>query len=76
MNLKAKLAELLKQDNEARGVNFQFFWNANAKTWCFSGTGYGGNGHETEDFDADTKQEAIQDAIDYLETQIEENEDY
>jgi len=55
--MNAELTELLKKHN----ANFTF---ENGK-WCLSGT-TGGLGWETDDYEADTREQAEQDAIAYL----------
>ncbi|HQW36954.1 MAG TPA: hypothetical protein PKY60_16055 [Thermoflexales bacterium] len=52
-------------DEALKGTNSKFHWNAAEKTWCLSGTDRG-NGWETDDFEAASKSEAENDALDYL----------
>ena len=43
-----------------------FSWNADAKTWCLSGTDKDGNYWETDDYDAPGIAQARRDAVEYL----------
>lgn len=45
--------------------NAQFNWNEEEKTWCLNGIDKG-NVWETDDYDVDTKDEAENEAINYL----------
>ena len=47
--------------------NSQFAYDTNTKTWCLYGTDTNGNYWETDDYDADTLEQAENDAIEYLE---------
>lgn len=51
--------------------NSQFAYGAETKTWCLYGTDADGNYWETDDFDADTLEQAENDAIEYLEANNE-----
>ena len=43
----------------------EFNWDCTEKVWCLSGVD-GGNGWETDDYEADTEEQAKLDAIQYL----------
>lgn len=58
-SIKMTLTEALAK------YNASFHWNADDMTWCLSGTDKG-NGWETDDYDADSKEQAESDAIEYL----------
>jgi hypothetical protein len=62
--MNEQLVQLLEKHNA------QFNWNEEAKTWCLSGIDKG-NAWETDDYDAETREEAEGDAINYL---VEYNE--
>lgn len=44
--------------------NAEFHYNGS--TWCLSGTSTDGNYYETDDYEADTQEEAEEAAIEYL----------
>ena len=43
----------------------QFSWNESENTWCLSGAA-SGLGWETDDYEAETREQAESDAVDYL----------
>lgn len=45
--------------------NCNFVWSESSGTWCLYGTD-NGNAWETDDYDAETIEQAAQDAIEYL----------
>jgi hypothetical protein len=51
--------------------NANFDWNEDNHTWCLYGTD-NGNGWETDDYEAETREQAESDAIDYLEAYNEQ----
>lgn len=44
----------------------EFNWDSAKKLWCLSGSGTWGNGWETDNYHADSEQQALLDAIEYL----------
>ncbi len=48
--------------------NAKFSYDEIAKTWCLYGTTPDGVAWETDDYDAETREQAENDAAEYLET--------
>ena len=44
----------------------EFNWDPEWEVWCLSGTDVWGNGWETDNYKADSEQQALLDAIEYL----------
>lgn len=44
----------------------EFSWDWNKKVWRLSGTDAWGNAWETDDYDADSEEQALLDAVQYL----------
>ena len=63
-----KLSALLKE----RKCDFR--WDSDTQTWCLFGIDHG-NVWETDDYDAATLAQAEEDAIAYLETLIEQEQE-
>ena len=69
MNTQLQLA-IAKSLNAATlpsdSKTIDFNWSEDNRSWCLSGTTIDGNSWETDDYLADTREEAEQDAADYL----------
>jgi hypothetical protein len=63
-------------DSQNAAATCYFNWYEDSKTWCLSGETRGRVSWETEDFEADTQEQAEQAAIEYLEWDYDYYDDY
>ncbi len=67
MNIKQAIQEDLQSAiGKDDAAELSFHWNDDEKTWCFSGTTIGGLVFETDDCEAETREEAEADAVEFL----------
>ena len=64
--------ESAQSENDAASVYFH--WNNEDKTWCLSGETVGHLGWETDDVEADSREQAESEAVDYLLADLDDND--
>jgi len=64
--------EAAQSENDAATVYFN--WNDEAKTWCLSGETIGHLGWETDDVEADNREQAEAEAIEHLLAYLDDND--